>query len=185
MPNSRRRKRRAKPQEKQTAPAARRAVPLHRLPSLNWSSLRRAVSKVAGLIAFLAAAYGFWDAYVLSAPEIHVTAPESPKPFLLPFSIRNDSTLFWIRDGQWSCVVKRGDFGSVVFDNTTIQRNARTAIAPRQTVRYSCPIAQDAMPKGLLIVEIAVDFTTLFWRRSHRELFTWSKGHWLEGEAVP
>jgi hypothetical protein len=80
--------------------------------------------KAAGLIAFLAAAYALWDAYALAAPEIHVTTPESRRPFLFPFSIRNESTLFWIWDGQWSCVVKHGDFGSVVLDNTRTDRPA-------------------------------------------------------------
>src|SRR5450631_1405009 len=58
--------------------------------------------ELAGLIAALVV---FWDVYFDTVPEIQSLAPDFSSPFLLPFSVKNPSHIFAMKDVTFYCLV--------------------------------------------------------------------------------
>jgi len=118
------------------------------------------------------------DVYLHTVPEIHVSGQDS-SAFLLPFSVKNNSSMFSMRDAEWTCIIKKAQTGRVILQNMVVgYAGARATIEPSATAYFRCNLTSSSTTNAVIIPRVT--FKTLWFLRTYQDTtFTWL------GEANP
>ena len=177
--------RKAKTRNQQSLPA--------RPEQTRWQLLRKKLLSPWGLLVEIAGVcaslLAFWGIYVLTIPEIRPTGNDPAAPFLFPFSVRNDSTLFAMKNVKWTCLIKRMEFGvGNIMVDSRLASGGIAKIEPGGVENYRCSIGLPRDSVKLLSIAIRVDYQTLLWSRSYTVPFFWladaPQPQWIEGTGV-
>jgi hypothetical protein len=190
-----RKPKRPKPKQPPPKPALpEQHVPRRELPTESpESSLRKLLAhwrtillSVAGTLGVLYSfADGVREIYFRTFPELHVGAPDYSAPFSLPFSIRNPSSWFDMKDVSFSCRAQWIDLPPAKPDWTSGVGGAVKSIGPGETKRYSCAIVAPAQHATFLNAELTVAYRTLFRERTPAVLTVkWQAGFWVERDIA-
>lgn len=143
---------------------------------------------ILALGTFVTILVGIWQAYIHTTPEIHVTDSDPQAPFLFPFSIKNDSIIFDMHNVQYTCHIRHMEFGNEnTFNNVNIINGGAIEI-PANSIpeNYRCPVGITGIPINSLIIDVSVNYKTLWVQRSYTLPFTWmanaSSPKWIEGD---
>ena|SRR5712671_1976866 len=131
MPKSKNRRPNRQPQQTQSP------LPAPSLPQANSRSLLQTLGHTWTAIVSIGAIGGFlslvehsWDFFVVhTQPKIEGPGLATD-PFVLPFTIKNVSSFFEIREAQWTCQIPSLTFGNSSFTNLAMRAEGTTTIAP-------------------------------------------------------
>jgi hypothetical protein len=122
----------------------------------------------------------------LKRPDIGVSGSDPSQPFALPFTVKNNSSLFAMVDTTPECEIDKvgtREGGGIRW--LTLELSPYT-VSRDSTGNFTCSI--DLVPNDIVSAHIFVYFRykTLFWQRtSPRAEFTWdtqvSPPRWIEG----
>jgi hypothetical protein len=120
-----------------------------------------------------------------AVPEVSAVNRD-PKPYALPFVIRNNSPVFTLQDLRFECRINRLHVVTAGSDQPHAaplppSAVARTgffpAVGPKTEIGYLCPVVTESPIETVsrIDVEESVTYTTLwFWRRSQARHFVWN-----------
>lgn len=127
-----------------------------------------------------------WNTLVVQT-EPTIQAPTSgADQFSLPFSIKNNSAFFTMRDTKWICNVNDVTIGRTHFENFTFEFGSvnKSDVLPGHVLLGKCPINAD--PKKPTTISPAVQYKTFLFTRIYRDaVFTWlpksNPPQWITG----
>jgi hypothetical protein len=159
---------------------------LHKNRFSTIGSILAAIVTFGGVVGLI---WLIYDTYEHTFPEIHLFATDSHWPFLLPFTVKNNSSIFAMHDIQWYCYIDKIDFaagGGIYY--IMLSDSTKTTIGPEKAVNYRCLLAgveSKWLKSGRLLVYVKY-FTLGFIRTSDSVPFTWlpqaDPPRWIEGE---
>jgi hypothetical protein len=151
--------------------------------------------------AFVGIAYLALDTYFQTEATVSSVASDPKDPLFFPFSITNNSHLFWLNNIKWACVFK--EMRTVNGPNITFQgTNAGLAVTfegdnlipPGNIINISCKRALGVnSPITRLAMDIELKYSTSVFgfpipRGPITTHFTWgadaSSPQWIKGEII-
>src|SRR5258708_38418349 len=189
MPKSKNRRPNRQPQQTQSP------LPAPSLPQANSRSLLQTLGHTWTAIVSIGAIGGFlslvehsWDFFVVhTQPKIEGPGLATD-PFVLPFTIKNVSSFFEIREAQWTCQIPSLTFGNSSFTNLAMRAEGTTTIAPNSNALARCSIKISTSNLQAVVTPV-IQYKTLWISREYSDAsFTWladaNPPHWMEGRSM-
>jgi hypothetical protein len=153
-----------------------------------WGKVVALIVALAGLIGASWGTYQIVDGirtiWFQTFPEIHVVGSDSTNPFVLPFSVRNASNWFDLKQVKRTCVIVslRAKSGFSMNDVSTGPLNPGPDIKVGKTDNYRCLL--NIPGEGMSAkVRAEVSYKLLWFDRPPETVeFNWIAGRWVEGE---
>jgi|SRR4051812_27096570 hypothetical protein len=146
-----------------------------------WSLLI-AIGSIGGFVSLLEKVWTF----AISDTKPNIRALNlSSNQFSLPFVIKNESTVFTMRDAKWACGVTPS--GGSIKDISLLSYGTPTDVLPGRSLLARCPVPGEWNVDATIIP--VVSYTTFGLPRSYSETsFTWlanaSPPQWIEGKQL-
>jgi hypothetical protein len=151
---------------------------------------------LAAIAATLAALVGLgYDA--IRQPLISADPVVDPsRPFAFPFSVKNESWIFDMRDTELYCGIDEAALrGGGGMAGITLKDAARATIEPREEGIFKCSIVLEGGPtspfdlvRGHIAISVGYRTLWVFQRHSPDTEFTWFTGgsppHWVKGKVA-
>ena len=126
--------------------------------------------------------------YCETIPVIEAADSGTPNPFLLRFSIRNQSPRLSARNVKWRCVVDEFVSEHIFMHNNTVAAATPETIEPAGVRFYACHL--EVMMRGvgrvltptfaILKFTLSVDYQTLWLpRKPAAAQFSWDANRWV------
>jgi hypothetical protein len=151
--------------------------------------LRSTPGRVLSFVAGISLLWTFGDraleAYLNTSPEIHMVGQDA-SPFMLPFSLKNRSSIFDMRDVEFLCATKHTQVGNLVIQGFSFKEaRPNTTVHANKIAAFRCPIT-NAKTNIQSTVYPVVRYHTLWFPREHSDVnFTWFEDatppRWVEG----
>jgi hypothetical protein len=157
---------------------------------LSWREvLRSTPGRILTLIAAVSLVWTFSDhvyqTYLSTRPEIHVSGQDA-SAFSLPFSVKNNSSIFTMYQAEWKCGIRKVQLGQLIIQDLSVTYSAaKASIPPGGTAYFRCNVT-DLTPDTAVIVPF-ISYKTLGFPRVYEDaVFTWlpqaKPPRWIEGE---
>jgi hypothetical protein len=163
---------------------------LRQILETTWGRVWATVAAIVTLGGLFSIAERCLEAYRNTSPEVHLSGQEPSEPFLLPFSVKNNSQLFEMKDVEFYCAT-RGDglqIGNLTFSNLSFTQGLpKTTIPPMKFVNFRCPVTNAKGPLVKGTIHPIVKYRTLLFKRNYEgQDFTWygtaTPPRWIEGD---
>jgi hypothetical protein len=121
---------------------------------------------------------GIREIYAHTFPEFNVTGSNRHDPFALPFSIKNPSTWFVMRDAVYDCDVAKVD-GEITNSGYAIRAGV---FKIDETKNFNCGVLvrKDTLHSAKVVVSL--NYKTLWIQRARvEEEFNWVTDRWVKG----
>jgi hypothetical protein len=165
------------------------------LPTLVKRISEHPLMLLAGMMATLAVLFGLgYDA--LRQPEISADPVVDPShPFAFPFTVKNESWIFNMRDTELFCGIGEVRFRSGwSVAGITVKDATRATIEPQERGIFKCSIKSEGVAspfdlmRGHILLSIGYRTLWMFPRKSPNTGFTWftsgSSPHWIKGKVA-
>jgi hypothetical protein len=150
-----------------------------------WARLCKFVLFPLSFLPFLAV----YEIYFATIPE--VAAPDNSSPFILPYTVKNNSHIFDMRDATVNCDVpsfgvKKLDSNNALVGWQILPGVGKSTIGAGRNDHFQCPISVDKNLEVIhAIVDIQVSYKTLWWdRMPYKAHFKWfadaTPPRWME-----
>lgn len=141
-----------------------------------------------GIGGALVLGYDLWEK---TTPRVEMLDSSFASPFLLDFSIKNDSLLFDLRNIKWDCIIDHISYGTLRFDGNDLGESPSPDIEPGGMRVFECSIkpvrdmfgnADDSRQHGQIYLHVTVKYNTLLRHGTYEsDEFVWN-GSRVEGE---
>lgn len=165
-----------------------------------WKVIRFFLNGFFRVATLLSVAYLVYDRAFESDATISSLASDPSDPFRLPFTVTNNSHLFYIREIAWQCgVVHIETEHRNTVDSSQAIYGTKEALPPGQTLNIDCNFfgptsriirapPEDKVTKASISIQLAykIDIFGIYqWIRHPRALFTYYPGitysQWIRG----